>query len=262
MPIRVAAAQVALGKGSYRSALDDAVNLIREAVGLGARIVCLPEHWLLEYREQGYEAPKQLSELARSERIYLISGANYMKVQTSSSSEIRICSYLFGPDGNAIGRQDKIHLFHSEKQVAAPGEGYQVFDSRLGKIGVTVCYDNVFPEAARTLVLAGADILFVPSRIVSEGLDPWVLYLRTRALENRIPIVAPNIFHPPRYLGGSVIIDLAVEKPSPVVLPKIVASGKSGELVIVADVNIEQARQLRKERLWDRRPNAYAGLQV
>jgi predicted amidohydrolase len=261
MIIRVAAAQVALGKGSYRKALDDAISLIRRAAALGAQVVCLPEHWLLEYREQGYAAPKEMSELARSERICLISGANYARVQNGSSSEIRICSFVFGPGGNAIGRQDKVHLFHGEGEVANPGDGYEVLDSPLGGIGITICYDNVFPEAARTLALKGADLLFVPSRIVAEGLDPWILYLRTRALENRIPVIAPNVFHPPRYLGGSVIIDLAAEKPGPVVLPKIVASGKSGELVIIADVNIDQARELRRERLLDRRPGAYVGLQ-
>ena len=138
MPIRVAAAQVALGKGSYRKALDDALRLIRQAAAFGAQLVCLPEHWLLEYREQGYGALKEISELARSERIYIVAGANYTQVQTNSSSEVRICSFLVGPDGNALGRQDKVHLFDGEKQVATPGEGYEVFDSPLGKIGITM----------------------------------------------------------------------------------------------------------------------------
>ncbi len=261
MLIRVAAAQVALGKGSYRKTVDDALGLIRQAAQLGAQIICLPEHWLLEYREQEYDAVKELSETARSERLFIITGANYARIPKSNSREIRISSFLLGPGGKIVGQQDKVHLFQSEKDIATPGEGYEVFSTPLGKIGIAICYDNVFPEVSRTLVLKGADLVFVPSRIVSEGVDPWMLYLRTRALENRVPVIAPNVFHPPRYIGGSVIVDLEADSSSRVVLPIIVASAKSGESVIVADIDVDRARELRKDRLSDRRPNAYVGLQ-
>jgi predicted amidohydrolase len=76
-------------------------------------------------------------------------------------------------------------------------------------------------------------------------------------LENRIPVIAPNVFDPPRYLGGSVIIDLEENEGSPVVLPKIVASAGSGETVILADINIEKARKLRSKRLSERMPSTY-----
>lgn len=79
---------------------------------------------------------------------------------------------------------------------------------------------------------------------------------------NRIPIVAPNVFDPLRYLAGSVIIGLSAVNPSPVVVPKILASAKSGELLIVADVDVETAEELRKERLMDSRSRAHTGLEV
>jgi predicted amidohydrolase len=224
MTIRVAALQVALGKGSYRIAVEDTQTLIRQAANAGAQIVCLPEHWLLEYGEQGYTVVKELAETARSERVYVISGANYTPIPSAKPEEIRIRSFLISPGGQIVGQQDKVHLFQNEKNVATTGDGYEIFETPLGKIGICICYDNVFPEASRTLVLRGADLLFVPSRIISEGVDPWILYLRTRALENRVPVVAPNIFHPARYVGGSVIIDLVVNHSSPVVSPRITAS--------------------------------------
>jgi predicted amidohydrolase len=117
----------------------------------------------------------------------------------------------------------------------------------------------MFPEAARTLALKGADLLFVPSRIGAAALDPWILYLRTRSLENRIPLIAPNVFRPPRYIGGSLVVDLDRQRDTNVVLPKVVASAKSGEQLILANVNVELARELRKERFLDRRPTAYFG---
>lgn len=84
-----------------------------------------------------------------------------------------------------------------------------------------------------------------------------VSYLRTRALENRIPVIVPNVFDPPRYSGGSVIIDLEERDAEPVVLPKVVASAGTGERVIVADVNIDRARRLRAKRLSERMPASY-----
>ena len=256
MPVRVAAAQLALGRGSYSKSVEHALSLIEQAAELDAQIVCLPEHWLLEYPEQGDGGIQKIVGISKSKHVFVVTGANYTPIE---NGERRIRSYLIGPEGQVMGHQDKIHLFRGEKNAAKPGDSYEIFETALGKIGILVCYDNVFPEAARTLVLKGADVLFVPSRIISEGVDPWILYLRTRTLENRVPVVAPNIFDPPRYLGGSVIVDLVVNNSVNVVFPRIAASARSGECVIYADIDIDRARELRKERLSDRRPSAYTG---
>jgi len=257
--LRVSAAQLALGQRDYDVAVDNAKKLVKTAGEQGARIVCFPEHWLLEYREDGQRARDELSDAAREAGTFVITGANYMPNAARKSTELRVRSLLIGPDGKPMGQQDKVHLYQSEKKVAEPGEHYNVFQTTLGKIGILVCYDAMFPEAARTLALKGADLLFVPSRIGATALDPWILYLRTRSMENRIPIIAPNVFRPPRYVGGSLIVDLDRQRDTNVVLPKVVASAKSGEHLILADVNVELARELRKERFLDRRPTAYFG---
>jgi len=257
--LRVSAAQLALGQRDYRMAVENAEKLVKTAGEQGAKIVCFPEHWLLEYREHGQRALDQLCDAAREARTFVITGANYMPDAPPKSTELRVRSVLIGPDGNRMGQQDKVHLYQNEKKVAEPGEHYDVFQTTLGKIGILICYDAMFPEAARTLALKGADLLFVPSRIGAAALDPWILYLRTRSMENRIPIVAPNVFRPPRYIGGSVVVDLDRQRDTNVVLPKVVASAKSGEQLILANVDVELARELRKERFLDRRPTAYFG---
>jgi predicted amidohydrolase len=259
MPVRVAAVQYALGKKDYRAAIESAGKLVEASGEHGAGIVCFPEHWLLEYREHGNMAIEKLCEVARNTGLFVISGGNYMPDATPESTDLRIRSVIIGPDGKRLGQQDKVHLYGSEERVASPGDQYNVFQTTLGKIGIMICYDTMFPEAARTLVLKGADLLFVPSKIGRDALDPWILYIRTRALENRVPIVAPNVFRPPRYLGGSVIVDVEPQNEASVVLPKIVASAKSGEQIIVADIDVERARVLRKGRFLDRRPTAYFG---
>jgi predicted amidohydrolase len=253
MQCRVAAAQISLGKGSYEKAIESAGNLIHQSSKSNAQIVCLPEHWLLEFWKKANDVVDRIAEAARTEHIFVVTGANYI----SSHASTRIRSALIDSTGRVVGWQDKVHLFRDERTVAVPGEKYEILQTPFGNVGITICYDNVFPEAARTLALHGADMLFVPSRIISEGFDPWLLYLRTRALENRIPVIAPNVFDPPRYLGGSVIIDLKKSKSSPVVLPRIVASAGREETVIVADINLDRARGLRSQRLSERIASAY-----
>jgi predicted amidohydrolase len=254
MYCKVAAAQVSLKKGSYEKTITDAQDLISKAAKEGAQIVCLPEHWLLEYWRKADDAPERIAETAKTERVFVITGANY----THYRSDVRIRSMLIDPTGQVVGSQDKVHLFRDESTIAVPGEEYRVLETPLGKLGITICYDNVFPEAARTITLQGADLLFVPSRIITDGLEAWLLYLRTRALENRIPVIAPNVCDPPRYIGGSVIIDLEESSKSPVVLPKVAASATFEETVIIASIDVDQARKLRAKRLSERKPSAYA----
>lgn len=252
MRCKVAAAQLHLKRESYSERIQRAQALICKASELGAEIMCLPEHWLLEYWREAADAGDRIAETARTERIFVITGANY----TRTDSGLRIRSMLTGPDGRTIGYQDKVHLFRDERTIAVLGEGYQLLETPCGRVGITICYDNAFPEAARTLALKGADLLFVPSRIISNGLDPWLLYLKTRALENRIPVIAPNVFDPPRYPGGSVIIELET-CPNAVVLPRVTASSERGDSVLLVDINLDEARQLRAQRLSERRQEAY-----
>jgi len=255
MRLSVAAAQLALGKESYNKAISDACSAVSTAAQNGAEIICLPEHWLLEYHDKIGEAIGELSRAARQNKIFIITGANYTTLDTG---QVRVRSQLIDSNGTVRGVQDKVHLFLGEKQSAIAGSEFQLFETEFARVGITICYDNTFPESSRTLALKNADLLFAPSRIVARGMEPWLLYLKTRALENRLPIIAPNVTYPPTYIGGSVIIDLEVDKSMNIVFPKIVASAKDEEKVLLADVNVERARELRKEKLAERLPNAYS----
>jgi predicted amidohydrolase len=249
--------QFSLGKQSYREAIESAGRLVKTSAEQGVNITCFPEHWLLQFREQGHLATEELRKAALDTKTFVITGANYTPNATPASTELRIRSFVIGPDGRTLGQQDKVHLYDGEKSVAAPGSQFNVLQTTFGRIGIMICYDAMFPEAARTLALKGADVIFVPSRIGYVALDSWILYLRTRAMENRVPIVAPNIFRPPRYVGGSVIIDLMLDPDGKAVQPKVVASAGSGEKLIVAEVDVERSRELRRERFLNRRPTAY-----
>lgn len=91
-----------------------------------------------------------------------------------------------------IGIYRKTHLYGAEKKWFAPGDtGFRVFEWRGTRIGVMVCYDWRFPEAARALALRGAEVICHPSDLVT-GADVWGLAMRARAIENKVYIVTAN----------------------------------------------------------------------
>lgn len=97
----------------------------------------------------------------------------------------RLCNSaaVFGPSG-PIGLYRKVHLFAEETEIFAPGDrGFPVWGLPWGRLGVMVCYDWRFPEAARTLALAGADVIAHPSNLVHRQC-PRVM--PARAIENRV----------------------------------------------------------------------------
>lgn len=172
--------------------------------------------------------------------------------------------------GDIMGVYRKTHIpdgpGYSEKYYFKPGNtGFKVWDTRFGKIGVGICWDQWFPECARSMVLQGADILFYPTAIGSEPYDAsvdtstqWQRAMIGHAVSNAVPVVASNRIGTENangpeqtFYGHSFIADQRGD---------IVQSfGKTEEGVLVQSFNLEDIRQFRT--LWgffrDRRPEMY-----
>jgi N-carbamoylputrescine amidase len=107
-------------------------------------------------------------------------------------------------DGKSLGVYRKSHIpdgpGYQEKYYFRPGDtGFKVWDTAYGRIGVGICWDQWFPEAARTMALQGAEVLFYPTAIGSEPhdasldtRDPWRRAMQGHAVSNVIPVVASN----------------------------------------------------------------------
>ncbi|WP_393972029.1 carbon-nitrogen hydrolase family protein [Oxyplasma meridianum] len=108
--------------------------------------------------------------------------------------------------GHLLGWQKKISLFKIEKKTYSPGRELSIFQIARLKLGVAVCYDIDFPYYAKKLVSLGCDIIVNPSLIHSDFTDMWHLYIKARALENRIPIISVNSISYP-FLGNSIAAD-------------------------------------------------------
>ncbi|MFI3245371.1 MAG: carbon-nitrogen hydrolase family protein [Ferrimonas sp.] len=151
-----------------------------------------------ELSGQGY-FQQQLAQLARQYGCYLVAGTLPIAAQDGRAYA---SSWLFGPNGDGLGRYDKVHLFdaqihdgitYQERLDTCPGEHCLVVDCAVGRIGLAVCYDVRFPLLFAQLAAAGADIIVLPAAFTARtGAAHWQPLLQARAIENQIFIAAAN----------------------------------------------------------------------
>ena len=180
-------------------------------------------------------------------------------------------------DGSLAGKYRKMHIpddpgFY-EKFYFTPGDlGFEPIDTSVGRLGVLVCWDQWYPEAARLMALAGAEILLYPTAIGWDPVDDqaekdrqrdaWILSHRGHAVANGLPVLSCNrIGHEPSPMGASGV-DFWGH--SHVLGPQgeFLALADTGEQVLLADVDMKRSEDVR--RIWpflrDRRIDAYDDL--
>ncbi len=191
---------------------------------------------------------RRFSELAKELDAFINMGANF----ELRGAETYMTSATLSPEGIVISRQDKVHLYRREKRKALPGSRLDLMTIDGFKVAVLVCHDVVFPETAREVTLKGAELLLVPSLISAKGIEPWLIYLRARCLENRIPVVAPNVYAPPPFPGQSCVLDLSYDKKEHVM--ELVERRSPGRKTsIIVEIDLGSKRHLREERLRELR---------
>ena len=178
-------------------------------------------------------------------------------------------------DGHIAGRYRKMHIpddpGYSEKFYFSPGDlGFTPIDTSVGRLGVLVCWDQWYPEAARLMALAGAEILLYPTAIGWEPGDPqeekdrqlasWQTIQRSHAIANGLPVAACNrVGHEP---GNGDGIDFWGH--SFVCGPQGEILWQSGTDAEIGTVNIDRTRSEKVRRIWpffrDRRIDAYDNL--
>jgi predicted amidohydrolase len=182
------------------ASLGELEGLVHRAGEAGCDVVALPEDtlglgtWEVGHpRELGNVLPpavermlERLGKAASAHRMYLVCCND-----TFDAGEVRNTAFFLGRDGRVIGRYHKVNMPIDELHKRR-GDGFPVFPTPdLGTVGMLICYDMVFPEAARCLALGGADIVFHPTlggAAIGDG-DISLAAFRTRAVENFVYIV-------------------------------------------------------------------------
>jgi predicted amidohydrolase len=247
-----------------------AAGLAEVAAAAGARLVALPEY--LQYRgpDDGFRASARpipgpftdaFADVAKRHGCWILAGS--LAEASGDAARPHNTSVLVGPDGSIRARYRKVHLFDVavddgpvdlESARVAPGGEPVLADVEGVRLGLTICYDLRFPELYRTLALAGAEVLAVPSNFTERtGRDHWEVLLRARAIENGAWVIAPSqIGGPPGRpaFGRSMVID-----PWGIV----VAQAPDREAIVHAVIDTDRVAAVRRQIpvLANRRPAAY-----
>ncbi|MFO8019283.1 MAG: carbon-nitrogen hydrolase family protein [Promethearchaeia archaeon] len=219
-------------------------------------IVCLPERWvplngdmnsnLQKERGDDYTFAKRLAERYS---INVISGAIWEK-RDHLEKPIITC-YYYNERGEEIGRQNKIHLYTYERKFFTSGKEIKIFKLGAYNFAILICFDMAFYETPRLAAENGADLLFSPTQIRREGIENWKIYLRARALENRIPVAACNTLGEigeKTFPGNSQLISFLKGPLTPSKL-KIIEGPFNSRAFVCDSFDLEFPRKLRKHRL-------------
>ncbi len=187
------------------------------------------------------------SELARGFGVYIIPGS---AVLAEPDGKVRNIAYLFGPHGELIGRQPKVHLLPMEAEWGlSPGDRFSVFATPLGRIALPVCMDMTYFESFRILSQLGAEIVAVPSA----NPEPWNLWLVLRGLWPRVQesevygLIASAVgsFLGLTFTGrSSAFAPMGLTVDGTGVVAR--AGGVTTEEIVVADLNLEALRRFRQ----------------
>lgn len=225
-PVTAAAIQFdpQVGLDNKDKNLHRTLELISQAADNGARLIVLPElantGYAFATRDEAYAHAEELdsgpsmrawTELARDRQLYLVAG-----ITERDGVRLFDTAVLIGPDG-FIGKYRKTHLWDREKLIFTAGDlGLPVFDTKIGRIGLLICWDIWFPEVARLLAVQGADVIcstncwvWTPPPLFDEAGKCMAAYLTMTASHvNNVHIVAADRIGEERggkYLGCSLI---------------------------------------------------------
>lgn len=191
---------------NYEENLENAIKMIRAAAGNGVDVACLPELFMGGSMIESIpgQATGMLCDVSKECGIYTI-GHSWERVDSdriNSSAlpgfrkgNIFSSSFFIDPQGKIIGVFRKAHLFPWEPKLfnCRPGDELPVYETSFGVVGILVCHDLMIPEAARTLTLKGAEVIFVPSMMPVPFLLPWRNIMRVRALDNQVYMVSAGV---------------------------------------------------------------------
>ena len=263
-----------------------AETLVREAAGQGAQIVLLPELFerpyfcqerrydFLDFAQPVLENPAVARMMAVAKELSVVIPVSFY--ERDGNSQYNSVA-MIDADGSLLGVYRKTHIpddhYYQEKFYFTPGNtGFRVFETRYGRVGVGICWDQWFPEAARAMALLGADILLYPTAIGSEpilltdSMPHWRRTMQGHAAANIIPVAAANRVGEERvesstenggqtsalvFYGSSFLTDETGEI--------VAGADRESECVLTSRYDFEKIQQERRN--WnvfrDRRPECY-----
>ena len=221
--MKIALAQMSMAQDMEQNYIKT-LALIKEAAGKGAELIMFPEVQLSPFFPQyeGRDASPYLISLehpyvkgvqnaCREQRIF--ASPNFYVEENGKRYDM---SLLIDDEGRIVGRHKMVHIaqcekFYEQDYYTPSEEGFQVFDTRLGKIGVVVCFDRHYPESVRTEALRGAELILIPTANTKD--EPAQLFrweIAIQAFQSCVNIAMCNRVGPEDemdFSGESIVTD-------------------------------------------------------
>ena len=264
--MRIALAQMQMSQdmeSNYLKSLD----FIRKAAEKGAALVMFPEIQLTPFFPQ--YADKDVSDCAMTlDHPYvkgicdacrensIFASPNFYIDENGKRYDM---SLLVDDEGNIIGKQKMVHIaqcerFYEQSYYTPSEEGFSVFDTKLGRIGIVVCFDRHYPESIRTEALKGAELILIPTaNTTAEPSDLFQWEVRVQAFQNSVNIAMCNRVGKEDgmgFSGESIVSDYNGER---------IALAGNGEELLIAELDMTAATRVREQRPYTslRRPHLY-----
>lgn len=245
--MRIALLQFSPEVGCPESNRVKVAALMGEAAANEADVVVLPELWNTSYAgerlvcladREGLQTVRFLGDLARQYKVNIVGGSI---AELRDGRMFNTC-YVLDRAGRAVARYSKVHLFQGmdERRWFTAGQGISTFSLDGICCGVMICYDLRFPELARRLVVAGAEIIFMPAQWPNPRLQHWRTLIQARAIEDQVAVVACNrtgVEGTNSFFGHSMVVDP---------WGQIIGEAGDTEQVLCSDVDVQDIRRVRE----------------
>jgi N-carbamoylputrescine amidase len=266
--------------------LGNAVARIREAAQQGASLVCLPELFRTQYIGQREDhalfdlaepvpgpTTETLGKIAKEHAIVVIASL----FERRAAGLYHNTAAVIDADGTVKGIYRKMHIpddpSYYEKFYFTPGDlGFRAFDTKVGRIGTLICWDQWYPEGARLTALQGANALFYPTAIGwhpaekaqygEQQLDAWKTIQRSHAIANGCWVAAVNRVGFEQLGGQGTGIEFWGHSFVCDPFGVIVAEAAEAEALVLAEIDLAKIEEVRRNWpfLRDRRTDAYDGI--
>lgn len=253
--MKVALAQMR-NEGTMKQNLEKSILFIKEAAENNSDIILFPEVQLTEFFPQ-YEK-KDVSQYrlkidsdevkalqAACKEACIIAVPNIYLDEGGSAYD---ASILIDNNGEIIGVQKMVHVaqakqFYEQDYYTPSDDGFKVFETELGKIGVVVCFDRHYPESIRTEALMGADLVLIPT--VNTKAEPSEMFeweLRVQAFQNSVAIAMCNRVGTEdamAFSGESIIVGAN---------GNVISKADDAEQILYANIDLDESRRIRNSR--------------
>ncbi len=264
--MKLALAQMS-NAGSIESNLAKSVKIIESAAAQGAHMVLFPEVQLTEFFPQypGCDVSTYWVGIDSHEVQTLRSACRACgimavpNVYLKESGKAYDASILISNSGEVVGVQKMVHVaqapqFYEQDYYMPADDGFKVFDTPWGRVGVVVCFDRHYPESIRTEALRGADLILIPTaNTKDEPSEMFEWELRVQAFHNSVAIAMCNRVgneDAMDFSGASIVVDAS---------GNVLCKADGTEQILYADLDLTESAKIRQEKPYTslRRPEWY-----